>query len=52
VYFLIFKGFGINPNLELMKEFIGRYRGSARNKREVMSEYQFKYDWDPVKVIN
>ena len=52
VYFLVFKGFGINPNLELMQEFVRKYRGSTKNKREVMKEYQFKYDWDPVKVIN
>ena len=35
-----------------MQQFIRRYRGSTKNKIEVMKEYQFKYDWDPVRVIN
>jgi hypothetical protein len=49
---LIFKGFGINPSIEQINDFIRKYRGSAKNKAYVMSQYQFKYDWDPVKVIN
>lgn len=35
-----------------MEEFLKRYRGSIKTKREVMKNYQFKYDWDPVRLIN
>jgi hypothetical protein len=34
-----------------MKEFILRYRGSPKNKTDVVREYQGKYSWDPIQVI-
>ena len=51
VYFLVFKGFGINHNLEAMQTFLRRYKGSPKHKMEVVREFQNKYDWDPVKVL-
>lgn len=45
------KGFGMNYEYEAMKEFIARYRGSAKNKTEVLRDYQGKYSWDPIQVI-
>lgn len=41
----------MNPDLEAMKQFISRYRGSPKNKTAVVRHYQNKYSWDPVKVI-
>ena len=34
-----------------MKKFISQYRGSPKNKTEVVREYQGKYSWDPIQVI-
>lgn len=34
-----------------MKKFISQYRGSPKNKTEVVKEYQGKYSWDPIQVI-
>lgn len=34
-----------------MKKFISQYRGSPKNKTEVVREYQAKYSWDPIQVI-
>jgi hypothetical protein len=34
-----------------MQDFISRYRGSAKNKTDVLKEYQGKYSWDPVQII-
>jgi hypothetical protein len=45
------KGFAMNYNLEAMNEFLNRYRGNAKNKTDVVREYQNKYNWDPVQLI-
>jgi len=34
-----------------MKEFLNRYRGSAKTKTDIVREYQNKYNWDPVQLI-
>jgi hypothetical protein len=41
----------MNHNLEAMKEFLSRYRGSAKNKIAVVKDFQSKYSWDPVKIL-
>lgn len=34
-----------------MKKFLSQYRGSAKNKMDVVRDYQGKYSWDPIQVI-
>jgi hypothetical protein len=34
-----------------MKKFISQYRGSPKNKMDVVKDYQAKYSWDPIQVI-
>lgn len=51
VQFFVMKGFAMNYELEAMKEFIARYRGSAKTKTEVVRQYQGKYKWDAIQVI-
>lgn len=42
----------MNHNLEALREFLGRYRGSPKNKIAVVQDYQNKYSWDPVKLLH
>ena len=34
-----------------MQQFLGRYKGSAKHKTEVLRSYQNKYSWDPIKIL-
>jgi hypothetical protein len=34
-----------------MKKFLSQYRGSPKNKMDVVRDYQGKYSWDPIQVI-
>ena len=41
----------MSHNLEALRDFLNRYRGSPKNKIEVVKNYENKYNWDPIKVI-
>ena len=51
VKFLIFKGYSINHNLEALREFYSRYRGSPKNKVDLVNAYKGKYNWDPADMV-